>query len=272
MYLRLNECNENFLDKLNVANLHLPGSNISTTKDINHIVYKYGMFDETETKIVSIANIIGHNSFFSGNVFEQLDELFDNNGDSYHQRSVGMLDYDNDEIIEKLSRSFKSEPIEVNEIEENQSVISTNGLHRWTTLRCHYLAELQTTTNIEELNKKYEIPVRSEKCNYTKTYCNYFLNLIPGLSMTIRNQYDSNYKKTGNVELTLKEGKKILNDDELLLFTKSCLEVHGIEVNYEMAHRYYDTENLKSYQTFLKDNFPTYQKGVDNNDISNKNR
>ncbi len=272
MYLFLNECNQEFVDKLNIKDFQLSGSQIKKPRDINILTYDYGMFDESENKTVSIANIVGHDSFFSGNIFKQLNELFDSDGDSYHRRSVGMLEYTNDEIIDKLKQSFKSEPIEVNEIEEEQYTISTNGLHRWTTLRCHYLAELQTTTDVEALNKKYEIPVISEKCNHVKTYCNYLLSSIPEVNITMRSEYDNNYRKTGNVKLNFEDETRILNDEELLFFTKSCLEIHNVDIDYNRTCHGQETKDIKSYQEFLTNNFPDYKKGVDNSDIPDKNR
>jgi len=62
-----------------------------------------------------------------------------------------MLDYSSEEIIEKLSSSFNDEPICVQEIDKGKYAISTNGMHRYSVLRAHYLLELQRVKALQVL-------------------------------------------------------------------------------------------------------------------------
>lgn len=67
--------------------------------------------------------------------------FFGDKNDGYHTRSLGMLDYTSEEIVPKLQNSFEVEPMILDEVDDGKYCISTNGMHRYTILRIHYLLD-----------------------------------------------------------------------------------------------------------------------------------
>lgn len=134
---------------------------------LNPIVSEYGFLIPKGIGQVSVVDIVGYYSDSRRNsgrsIFETMDDFFDSEGDGYHSRSIGMLEYDNDNILNSLNYSFNFEPITVCETGENgKYTIYTNGLHRFTVLKTLCLKELADADGdeqkIEEIKRKYTIP------------------------------------------------------------------------------------------------------------------
>ena len=146
--------------KKNNINIDMFGDNkealIYTCGDINPIIEKYGIKKPEKKDLISIADIIGYNycSSQSNNLFLSMSYFFDSSKGGYQNRSVGLLDYAEDEIIDKLRTSFEYEPITLVEVEPNKYIIYTNGIHRYTILRAFYLIEKE---------KVKEDPIKLEK-------------------------------------------------------------------------------------------------------------
>lgn len=160
--------------------LTLPESHIYSESEINPIVKKYGIRKKQERTELSIGEIIGYDGAlysWDRNILFSMKKYFDKNGEVYHTRSLGMLDFQNGcEALKQLELSFKKEAIKVLEADKNKFCISANGLHRYTVLRLHYLNErIQGKLSLKELNKKYQIPVTLSKTDFFKTYCNFML-------------------------------------------------------------------------------------------------
>ena len=158
--------------------------------------------------------------------------------------------------MQTLEDSFESEPIVVHHIHENNNMIHTNGLHRYTVLRTHFLNESygldKESEEYQALRQKYTFPAKIISVDLVKTYSNFLLSINPNLKFYVRMEYDENWKMTGNVEITINGmDKQILNDEQLITLTRetilSSLDSHtmksiekAIENNEEFA-KYIET-------------------------------
>lgn len=203
-------------------------------KDADYIVYSYLISLDREQKQVSVADIIGYdyefaNTINANDIFKSFPNFFQKNGDSYHTRANGMLEYTSGNIIPKLLRSFKEEPIKICGATKGKYIIDVNGLHRYTVLRSLYLIELSRLGDdkkaIEQLHNKYMIPVKAAEIDYIKTYSHYVLVTL-GIVKYIGKEFDSNYNATGNAKVVFYDRQtKIMSNQELIqLVTTSLME------------------------------------------------
>lgn len=197
-------------------------SRIYSVSDINTIVDKFGVYKKHIDDRVSVADIVGYNSSKSYDIFSSFGNFFDCNGDDYRMRSIGMLDYDSDEIINKLSYSFKVEPVMIDEIAFHKYVVNVNGYHRFTVLKAHYLIECSKVKGdfdaINKLKDKYEIPVLLNKLDVVKTYSRYLLWLT-GMLVSFDLEFNNNFQRTGRVIVQMSDGMlKVMDDVELIHF------------------------------------------------------
>jgi len=201
--------------------------NVYRSEDINGLVSKNGLYKENVPANVSIADVVGYDSYEgTEDIFSSFSKFFDSNGDGYHCRSIGLLDYSSEEIMGKLGSSFEEEPMCVEEIDNGKYAISTNGMHRYTVLRAHYLMELQKVKgnleDVQNLREKYTIPVKLNEVDYLKTYAK-FLIMCSNSNYSVHLELDENYDYTGNVEICFGDEKQVLNDDELIEFARQSL-------------------------------------------------
>lgn len=251
----LHKCNLEFLQKLNIVDFD--SAKIYREEDINPLLARNRILYHVGFRDVSIADIVGSNICDKNcrNIIQMLDQLFDDGGDDYHTRSVGLLKLDKDTIISQLSRSFKKEPICVTEIDDNKYVISINGMHRFAVLRLMYLSELSLVKTEEErafLKRKYTIPV--DTC-VVDTSVSYVMNLISAFDINgqikdIFNEYDNNYRPTGNLVIVLSNCKKIkYTRDEFLNYMKNI----DANIDYPDVYKNIDIniahDLIKSYET-----------------------
>ena len=208
-----------------------------TSLDINPIISKYGIFDNLNEKItISIADLLGHDGvcncgFYKGkNILYTFENFFKKNGDGYHTRALGLLEYKSgEELLEELKmRSQDTIDMKIRQIEDGKYIIFGNGLHRFTVLRSHYLLDcMKKEKSKEELRELYKIPVTIDsKINYINTYCNYLIKIanpeISSIKFYNENEiivhYNSEEKKI-NKEILLNlaiESIDRLNFDSLL--------------------------------------------------------
>ena len=215
-------------NNINVSQINKELMNyIYTPKEINSITAEYGLYSGKSEKLISISKILGYDRDWRGissNIIDSLDNFFNSNGSTYCSRSVGLLEYDKNTILPNLERSFEIDPIYVDECDKDKYVISTNGLHRYSVLRVHYLSEVcnakDNGTDLEEVDKKYQIPVLVGELDYIKTYCRFLLQISNSVKR-VESELDKKYDYTGNVELTDLDNEKIVfNNEQLLEFTK----------------------------------------------------
>ncbi|MBR4261249.1 MAG: hypothetical protein IKQ33_04800 [Clostridia bacterium] len=220
-------------------------------REINTIIARYGMYKNKQNERICIADVIGKDRGKSQNILAELNGLFDRAGESYKKRSVSMLQYHSNEIINKLSNSFKVEPIELKEIKLGKYIVGNNGMHRVNLLKVHYLNECKNCNNRDEitvLNEKYTIDVILEKLDVIKTYSKYVLSLIDK-NLLIEDEIDYNYQKTGNVIMyDENEGYRIYNNAKLAEYVKNRIgELKNDEGNIELIQLYKSDEYFKEY-------------------------
>lgn len=249
--------NETCIDFINRMRINIEAvtagvdCNIYSKKDIDRIVDEYGVYTESDFSEISIANIVGYNFTFlnvNPNIIYSLPSFFDENGDGYHSRSVGLLKYSSDDIIEKLSLSFEQEPMIVDEVKNNIYIINGNGLHRYTVLRILYLSEVSKTKDPEGLKRiaqKYTIPVQLRKLDKIKTYSMFLLTEIFNKDIKkLELEYDrEKYTYTGNtIVVDCDDQKASLNDEKLIAFIREKIEL--FKEKYP-SRIFYDFQYLK---------------------------
>ena len=227
---------------------------IYNENDINSIIANYKLEGKQEKTTVSVAEIIGYNYSRKSetNNLARNFELFFSYDSTYQMRSIGMLKYTSDNIMEKLSNSFTEEPICVLELDERRKIISHNGLHRYTVLRLHFLNEMLKAKGDEKKQKaivdKYKIPVKLSRVDLLKTYCNYLIKrLYPG-KISVWVHYDENNERTGNTEISTGDTKIVLTDDELINYTKELIK--NIDIYSIEWFLYYIDADSKKYPSF----------------------
>ena len=257
MILQYNETIKDFLIKKNI-NYSIENNSEATCynkKEINSIIARFGMYKNKQSERICIFDIIGKDRGKSQNLFSELNDLFDRDGESYRKRSISMLQYNSKEVIEKLGKSFKDEPIELKEIKHGKYIIGNNGMHRVNLLKVHYLNELESCKNKKEiaiLNEKYTIEVAVEKLDVIKTYSKYLLSLINN-NWLIEDEINDKYNKTENVVIyDGREMFKILDNTQLIKFVEDRINV--IKNNKELINLYEKDEYFREYLKFFSIN------------------
>jgi len=81
------------------------------SRDINQILSDYMVTSNDVSKNVCMKNIVGYDYSRrneSNDLFTSFSNYFDNNGDSYHSRANGMLNYSVNEIVPMLENWWKN--------------------------------------------------------------------------------------------------------------------------------------------------------------------
>lgn len=227
----MNKCNEEFIKKHNI-DLSSIDTRIYTLKDINPILHKYEVQGKKYDTNISMNDLIGF--YEKRNVSlkfpDVLDDFFDELGDGYHSRSVGLLSYDLDKLFDILSVSFEVEPIKTFEV-DNKHVILTNGMHRFVVLRLLYLNERSkcSENDLDSLKQKYIIPVQTTPVDLTKTYCKYLIDIfnpasIMGRCFTKTEKYD-NYYFLHELKDWNRQELVTLNEDEYQEYLESVVSL-----------------------------------------------
>ena len=153
--------------------------------DHNGIVKSHGIYKEEVPLKISVSKVRSGNDTFPETSLEGMAEAlgcyFNENGSGYEKRSLGMLEYSSEEIVDQLESSFTTAPMSLYECGQDSYEIGYNGMHRYHILKFHYLKELLSIdyddkAAIEELDKKYSIEYMVRPVDYIKTYCAYFLD------------------------------------------------------------------------------------------------
>lgn len=232
---------------------------IYSEKQINRLISNNKLEGTTKEALIPISDIIGYDYEWRGhtnNLADNFSKFFDI-GTSYQSRSISMLEYTSENIIEKLYQSFKTEKIRVLELDNGRKIISGNGLHRYTLIRILYLNELQKVKGNKEeeeyLKSKYEIPVELTKVDILKTYCNYLIKLTSILDdITVENV-------PGNNEYTTvsETGKQIqLNRNGLIEYTKNRIKCLNGEMKKWFIEKITKNYNMyDSFKQFIDNNF-----------------
>lgn len=241
--------------------------------DINPIVSKYGVYDSFDEEVtISVADLVGHdyvpkaNSDNSGmNILRTFEKFFEEGGDDYHSRSLELLEYESGEqLLKGLERRNRDTTnMLVREIEDGKYIISSNGLHRFTVLRFHYLLDcMKNEKSEEELREMYKIPVRlTSKTNFKKTYCNYLIQKAnPDISF-ISFYCDAN---TSTIYYDSKDESETVDEEELLDLARKSVDTLDSDSLSEVQHFY---DKFESFHNFMDRCVPNFS---DELDASNK--
>lgn len=196
--------------------------------DVNKVVCCYGLFKpKKRVKKVSIVDVIGcdYNYGSSDNIIDNLASFFDEKGETYHTRSLSMLNIPLGEAMSAFEESNKKEPICLNEVDSEKYIVSQNGMHRFHVMKMHYLSELsklnpQDKMAIRRLREKYSFDSKVNEIDFVKTYSAYMISLLDD-DLKLENDYDADWQLTGKSCLKSysdSERNLVLNDEQLADF------------------------------------------------------
>lgn len=286
----MNECNEEFLRRNGISIEDICSSidcHVYSSMEVNPIIASYGFKTNSESEMISIADIVGYDTEdrqSNTNIFLSMDYFFKEQGKGYHTRSLGMLKYDKENILENLKQSFINEPISLIETGEGTYTVLSNGLHRYTLLRILYLSEVAKAGGnkeaLKELRSKYKIPANVTGIDLDKTYCKYLLTKVKAEDdewkiLDIKSEVDANNNLTGNAIIKHANGEdEIVNNELLLLLTKERIaEDETFKENYPRLQHAYN--KYPSFALFMEAEFPEItqnfkrekdEKGLSDND------
>lgn len=242
---------QKFLERNNI-NVNQVSSNVDcqvySEHQINEISERCAIRKEPKETEVCIADILGYRDG-RANIFLTMGDFFDSQGAGYHRRSIGMLEYSSDEIMWKLGDSLEREPIVIDDTGEGKYVISTNGLHRYTLLRVHYLSELEKCQGDPKkelrLREKYMIPVKIKELDHIKTYSKFLLTRYNPNIRSIRSEWDENYNLTGKISIRYSDGKEIIvGDEELIDMVRDTMSQ---QQNFGDLQRYFKYNSFRNF-------------------------
>ena len=236
----MNKTIQEFLEKNNIDYPALQQEGLLKVKsasDVNYIIARNRIFKNSYKKTrISIADILGYEYKFQGltgqDFIYNMSNFFDIEGSGYQARSISMLNYPTDEVVDKLKPSFSREPMKIIEADKGgKYVIGDNGLHRYHVLKAHFLKEmfalsLDDKEGYNALKEKYTFVVSLCELDFTKTYSSYILKKIAnfkGESIPYFSaELDQDYNYTGKLKITTSEPENelVLNDEQLIKFVQ----------------------------------------------------
>ena len=175
----MNLCIKEFLERNNI-DLDAIDRRIYTVKDINELLDKNRILGSRIEKDVCIKDILGLNSPFEEIVLSYpdfMDSFFDENGSSYHSRSLGLLKLDPGS--KEFKESFNWNPFNLIGV-DGKYFIAGDGNHRFSILRVLYLDRLRKCkTDKEREALDEEFTFHSEVCEIDplKSYCKLLIGM-----------------------------------------------------------------------------------------------
>lgn len=236
--------------------------------DINPIVSKYGVYDSFYEEVtISVADLVGHdaapkvNSDNGMNILRTFENFFEEGEDCYRSRSLELLEYESGEQLLKGLERRNRDTIDmcVREIEDGKYIISSNGLHRFTVLRFHYLLDcMKKEKSDEELREMYKIPVTlTSKTNFKKTYCNYLIQKAnPDISFI---SFDRD-NDTATIHYDSRNERNTIDEEELLDLTKQSVAALDSDSLSEVQHFY---DKFESFHNFMDKCVPNFSDELD---------
>lgn len=227
-------------------------NNYFSSSDINPIISKYGVFDNIKNNIeISVADILGHDyskNNHDKNILYTFSDFYIRNGDSYHSRSLELLNYTSGEelLTELKKRNNDTKDMKVQEFENGKYVIYGNGLHRFSVLRFHYLLDcMKNEKSEQELREVYKIPVKLEsKTNYKRTYSNYIIQKayldIDHISFNPDENEIIIYYKSN-------KEKSIIGEEEFYELVIKSVDMLDSNALDELTQNYYKYDSFRDY-------------------------
>lgn len=239
-----------------------PDNDYKSLYNINPIIREYGIFDYLdEDRNISIADLLGHDAsincgYYKGkNILYTFENFFQKNGDGYHTRALGLLEYESGEQLlhELEKRNHDTRDMKISEIADGKYIISNNGLHRFTVLRFHYLLDcMKKEKSAEELRELYTIPVTiTSKVNYKRTYCNYLIQIVnPNISYISFNDRDAKI----TIYYKSDDRKDVINEEILLNMAIQSVDMLD---SYSLPRLQFYYNNIDSFHSFIDTYIPS---------------
>lgn len=249
----MKKCNEEFFrnNGINIEETYQAvDSRIYSREEINPIVTNYNFQGREEERIISVADIVGYDTEYRNipkNIFQSMDYFFNENGSGYETRSLDMLEYNSDNVMEGLQKSFEAEPISLIETGEGSYTVANNGLHRFTILKILYLSEVAKAKGEPEelarLAEKYKIPANVTTVDLEKTYCKYLL---------LRAFQKDEYQDIADISSVLDDDYEYTGETRIEYFSGEQLTLDNAELIELTRQRVKESENIKDLQSQLQ--------------------
>ena len=218
------------------------------------VLESIAIYDDAKKKDIFIGDILGYNYPSSSDIFLSMGDFFDTEGDQYHIRSIGMLELDKEELLKRLAYSFVVEPIQIKEIHDNRYFIDSNGLHRFTVIKLHYIMEKYRGMDDTLLREKYTFPVMARKLDRVKTYLAYLVSILDD-GIKVKKYIDEEYRYTGQILVIENGEKKIFSDEAFVLYVRDLIAIYGVDVS-NLFRLDNHVEKNDSFRNFLETYFP----------------
>lgn len=199
--------------------------------------------------------------------------LFDEKQDGYGSRSLGMLKFGiNDVMEDMLNGPFQKEAM-VTDCIDGHYFVSDNGKHRLAILKLFSAIEECWGVSEEQLDKKYVIPVRNFNVDLIKTYSNYISTRLGDERFFVKNEY-VDHAPTGNGTIVYHGENYSADDRKLLTFLQNRVEKVRVQKPDTYAKLVEDlgkvTEsgNYESFSTFLDLALPNVSSDIKETDSS----
>ena len=290
----MNKTIQEFLEKNNIDYPALQQEGrlkVKSASDVNYIIARNRIFKNSYKKTrISIADILGYEYKSQGltgqDFIYNMSNFFDIEGSGYQARSISMLEYSTDEIVDKLKPSFSREPMKIIEADKGgKYVIGDNGLHRYHVLKAHFLKEmfalsLDDKEGYNALKEKYTFDVSLCELDFTKTYSSYILKKIAnfkGESIPYFSaEIDQDYNYTGKLKITTSEPENelVLNDEQLIKFVQDRFNeyindksISSHEKQYGLSLIMANYEMFDSFREYCDKNLPELVRLKDKEDV-----
>lgn len=227
--MEINKTISNFFRKndIDIRNFKAKDSVIQSLFDINEIAFEYGKYHNYVKKSVCISQIAGFERDKSNedirNIFLTLGNFFNKSGDKYRSRSIGMLNYQINNIMEELLPSFDTDPIILKGTGEKKYIL-LSGFHRYNLLKCFYLQELlkfgKSKNEKAEIDLKYSFNAKISELDENLTYSSYLLSLFSDNQIIIKQDFKADNDRiilTEKAKVNVQGKKEYIEDSEKLI-------------------------------------------------------
>ena len=223
-------------------------------------IANFAIYDSKKDDVVNIADVIGIPNYLAKErgFLDNFCIMFDPLGDTYHSRANGMLEYSSDEVVEKLEKSFREEPIKLSGIGDKY-FLGGNGNHRIHLFLMHYLMDSYKGVDVDN---KYKIPAVVQRLDCIKTYANFIGSLLWDESFTVKSDYDGFVRKTGKARVTYHGERMVFTDEELVNFLRERMEaLKNLDEDYYIdvikgLWVKYNREESGLFKTFIGEHLP----------------
>ena len=230
-------------------------------EEYDESISRFAIFEDRKKEKVNAKDLLGGPDYLfrDSGLLDNFVSLFNPYGDTYHSRANGMLEYSSDEVIERLDRSFREEPILLSNIGD-KLFLSGNGNHRIHLLMMHYYMDTFKGKDVED---KYVFPAEVKHLDLIKTYANYMGSLLWDESFKVISEYDiETFVMTGRSLVKYHGEELVLTDEQLIEFLRERLEaLKALDEDYyidavEAMWNRYQREESGMFKQFVELHLP----------------